>query len=67
MNSIIKLILASLGVAVLAIAANSGFPEPVEYYKGHSHKDGLTIGAPQHSGGTNKQGCHNGSVPYHCH
>lgn len=40
---------------------------PVEFYKGHTHIDGKTSGAPEHSGGTNKRGCHNGSVPYHCH
>jgi hypothetical protein len=41
---------------------------PVEFYTGHSHnEDGITHGAPQHSGGTNAMGCHNGSVPYHCH
>ena len=41
---------------------------PVEFYKGHTHgEDGATHGAPQHSGGTNSMGCHNGSVPYHCH
>lgn len=40
---------------------------PVEYYKGHTHNHDVTSGAPQHSGGTNSRGCHNGSVPYHCH
>jgi hypothetical protein len=41
---------------------------PVVYFKGHSHPvDGLTVGAPEHSGGTDKYGCHNASVPYHCH
>lgn len=40
---------------------------PVEFYKGHTHLYGGTQGAPEHSGGTNKQGCHNASVPYHCH
>ena len=42
--------------------------EPVAFYTGHSHdEDGNTHGAPQHSGGTNAMGCHNASVPYHCH
>jgi hypothetical protein len=41
---------------------------PIEFYNGHTHTDdGRTIGAPQHSGGTDAQGCHNASVPYHCH
>ncbi len=41
---------------------------PVEFYAGHMHDgEGATHGAPQHSGGTNAYGCHNGSVPYHCH
>lgn len=40
---------------------------PVVFYNGHTHLDGKTHGAPEHSGGTNKRGCHNGSVPYHCH
>lgn len=41
---------------------------PTEFYNGHSHNaEGHTSGAPQHSGGLDKYGCHNGSVPYHCH
>ena len=41
---------------------------PVEFYAGHSHDvEGHTHGAPEHSGGTDSMGCHNGSVPYHCH
>lgn len=39
----------------------------VEFYKGHTHDTEGTHGAPSHSGGTNSAGCHNGSVPYHCH
>lgn len=42
--------------------------EPVAFYDGHTHDhDGGTHGAPSHSGGTDRYGCHNGSVPYHCH
>tara|TARA_R110000824_G_C14993836_1_gene655495 strand:+ start:468 stop:683 length:216 start_codon:yes stop_codon:yes gene_type:complete len=38
------------------------------FYVGHTHgADGEAIGAPSHSGGTNAAGCHNKSVPYHCH
>ena len=38
------------------------------YFPGHIHiEGGDTIDGPQHSGGTDKYGCHNASVPYHCH
>lgn len=67
MNLVFKLALAILAVALMAAVANSGYPEPVEFYKGHTHKNGITQGAPEHGGGTDKYGCHNGSVPYHCH
>lgn len=41
---------------------------PVEFYSGHSHDaNGTAIDAPQHSGGLDRKGCHNKSVPYHCH
>lgn len=41
---------------------------PVDFFNGHSHaEDGTAIGAPAHSGGTDRNGCHNASVPYHCH
>lgn len=59
----------------LAVALVSGFSwafvgqrVPVEFYTGHTHDEaGDTHGAPQHSGGTDSNGCHNGSVAYHCH
>lgn len=43
-----------------------------DYFAGHTHDaDGShvkgTHGAPSHSGGLDKNGCHNASVPYHCH
>lgn len=42
--------------------------EPVEFYKGHTHGPNMeAIGAPSHSGGTDSEGCHNASVPRHCH
>lgn len=50
-----------------AYAALSDTREPVIFFNGHSHENGETHGAPSHSGGTDKFGCHNGSVPYHCH
>ena len=40
---------------------------PVEYFSGHLHDLDETHGAPQHSGGLDRNGCHNGSIPYHCH
>ena len=48
--------------------AYAGKRAPVEFFPGHSHdSEGVTVGAPEHSGGTDRYGCHNGSVPYHCH
>ena len=47
---------------------NPRIDEIVSFFSGHSHgHDGSTHGGPQHSGGTDSYGCHNGSVPYHCH
>jgi hypothetical protein len=64
-----------VAIIALATAVGSGIAyaefnrrTPVEFYDGHTHtEDGHTIGAPQHSGGTDAYGCHNASVPYHCH
>ena len=59
-----------VGVVLVTSAAYAAIGHkrtPVEFYKGHSHINGETVGAPEHSGGTDKYGCHNGSVPYHCH
>lgn len=69
-----KLVIAG-GLAVVLVAGTAlafTAPEvlriPVDYFTGHSHDDdGHTHGAPAHSGGTDRYGCHNGSVPYHCH
>ena len=58
------LVIGSLGVAYATI---DNPRTPVEFYKGHAHDGGGTQGAPQHSGGTDRYGCHNASVPYHCH
>ena len=39
-----------------------------KFHPAHTHTTaGETINAPQHSGGTDIYGCHNASVPYHCH
>ena len=65
----------ALGVGLLAAAslllgAGNAYYDmrtPVTFYSGHYHDEDGTHGAPRHSGGTNSAGCHNGSVPYHCH
>ena len=64
-SRIALIVLTILIGAGTAIASNSR--TPVEFYKGHSHDGDRTVGAPEHSGGTDIMGCHNGSVPYHCH
>ena len=67
-----KLII-TLGALSLVLASGFGWAlaeqrVPTEFYSGHTHtENGITIGAPQHSGGTDRYGCHNASVPYHCH
>jgi len=38
--------------------------EEVKVKKPSNEEKGIDI---QHSGGTNSQGCHAGSRPYHCH
>lgn len=59
------LVVAGAGVAYASFWEGR---TPVEFYRGHTHSvSGETIGAPQHSGGTDSFGCHNASVPYHCH
>jgi hypothetical protein len=68
-----KIKIVVLGIVLSAFStasvlyADSNARKVFKYYKGHTHVDGQTHGAPEHSGGTNKQGCHNGKVPYHCH
>ncbi len=55
-------------VAFALLEDQSGHRTPVEFYSGHSHDvNGNAIDAPQHSGGLDRKGCHNKSVPYHCH
>ena len=57
-------------IAVTAAAASAEFGgarQPVAFYTGHSHEGEQTNGAPEHSGGLDRYGCHNASVPYHCH
>ena len=56
---------ASVGVAY-AFTGDSRIPVP--FFDGHTHDEhGHTHDAPEHSGGLDRAGCHNGSVPYHCH
>ncbi|MEL7466644.1 MAG: hypothetical protein AAFN79_21400 [Pseudomonadota bacterium] len=68
-----KTIIAAAVATIVASAAygvqNYNFMrEPVVFYSGHVHlPNGETIDAPQHSGGLDSAGCHNASVPYHCH
>lgn len=60
-------------ITLIAVASGAAYAgvfntrSPVAFYKGHTHDHGQTQGAPQHSGGTDRNGCHNASVPYHCH
>lgn len=66
-----KSLIIAFGVSALmvsgALAYMSADRIPVEFYKGHTHHAGGTQGAPEHSGGLDRNGCHNASVPYHCH
>ncbi|CAN4276815.1 hypothetical protein MCEMSEM29_01936 [Methylophilaceae bacterium] len=63
---IITLLAAVIGASI--VGANILNPRiAVEFYKGHTHDAEGTHGAPSHSGGTDRYGCHNRSVPYHCH
>ena len=39
----------------------------VDFFQGHTHDGDDTFGAPSHGGGLDRYGCHNKSVPYHCH
>jgi hypothetical protein len=69
-----KKLTIAIGVAAISITidavAYGGIlhtESPTEFFKGHSHSMDGTIGAPSHSGGLDRNGCHNKSVPYHCH
>lgn len=72
MQYIFAVIIALMGLisagTAYAVLDWSHQKTPVSFYEGHYHNEnGDTIGAPAHSGGTDKKGCHNRSVPYHCH
>ena len=61
------LIATAIGSTV-AYAAMDDRRHAVEFFKGHTHTaDGHTVDAPEHGGGLDRYGCHNASVPYHCH
>ena len=64
--SSLVLIFAVAGVAY-ALGSNPRSYEITNFQPGHSHESEITEGALQHSGGTDSYGCHNASVPYHCH
>lgn len=61
-------------IGMLAITAigvvNADMLNPrqaITFFAGHTHDAEGTHGAPSHGGGLDKYGCHNKSVPYHCH
>jgi hypothetical protein len=66
-----KAVAIAVGISVLLVSGAWAYMglerEPVDFFAGHTHGSGETHGAPAHSGGTDRNGCHNGSVPYHCH
>lgn len=67
-KSLLVGVLSLVAVGASVVYADSlGSRKPVEFYSGHTHDSDGTHGAPSHSGGTDSRGCHNGSVPYHCH
>lgn len=67
-KKIIGAVLLACSIGAGVVYATSVDPRtPVEFFNGHTHDGDETHGAPSHSGGTDSRGCHNGSVPYHCH
>lgn len=68
MKKLIGAALAIVATAGVAYAFTGESKVPTLFYSGHTHdENGHTNGAPEHSGGLDKKGCHNASVPYHCH
>ncbi len=69
--AILVITLSAVGATVGGVYAFNDNPrahEITNYSPGHTHDEsGITHGAVQHSGGTDANGCHNASVPYHCH
>ncbi len=68
----ILIVLCCLIITSVTFAVNYTNPrasEITQYSPSHWHDEhGDTQGgAVSHSGGTDAYGCHNASVPYHCH
>lgn len=63
----LAIVLIITSTIAFSLGFNPRFYEIQSFHPGHSHDSDETIGAPGHSGRTDKFGCHNKSVPYHCH
>ena len=64
----VSLAVISSAVSVAyALGGNPRAEEITNFNPGHTHESVISHGTPQHSGGTDRFGCHNGSIPYHCH
>jgi len=66
-KSLLLISLLVISAISFAVIKNPRISEITVFYDGHIHNGEETIRAPQHSGGTDRYGCHNASVPYHCH
>ena len=53
--------------ASFALLSDQSYTQPTTFYSGHTHIKGRTYGAPPHSAALDENGCHGGTVPYHCH
>ena len=64
----LAIVVAALGIAG-TVAYSTQVKMPVEIFKGHSRDNRMAVirDAPQQSGGLDRNGCHNASVPYRCH
>jgi hypothetical protein len=70
MKRIGMIALAVLCLAMAASAAVAFFGQKTQdkFYSGHWHDEyGGTHNAPQHGEGMDINGCHGGTVAYHCH
>lgn len=65
--SLLSILFICAGVVYATINDNPRKKEITSFFTGHHHIEHETVDAPQHSGNTDAYGCHNGSVPYHCH
>ena len=65
--TIITFAIIVAGGVAYAFSSNPRYKEIKPFYEGHTHEGRSAIDFPQHSGGTDRYGCHNASVPYHCH